>query len=63
MNLVLHPNPETLLRFAKGTSRRTETREVVRHLLRGCRSCSALVAQQVSILVDEDVEPREEVVR
>ncbi|HEX3525642.1 MAG TPA: hypothetical protein VH988_01120 [Thermoanaerobaculia bacterium] len=50
-----HPSPETLVRFAAGTARRTETREVVRHLLRGCRACSALVAGQVSIPVDANV--------
>jgi hypothetical protein len=44
-----------LLRFAEGTSRRKETREVVRHLLRGCRACSVLVAGQVSIPADENV--------
>ena len=47
-----HPSSETLVRFAEGTSRRTETREVVRHLLRGCGACSVLVAGQVSIPVD-----------
>jgi hypothetical protein len=49
-----HPSSETLVRFAEGTSRRKETREVVRHLLRGCRACSVLAAGQVSTPVDED---------
>ena len=52
---VPHPSAETLVRFAEGTSRRTETREVVRHLLRGCRACAVLLAGQVSFPVDEGV--------
>ena len=52
---VSHPSSETLVRFAEGTSRRVETRKVVRHLLRGCRTCSALVAGQLSLPVDEAV--------
>ena len=39
---VPHPSAETLIRFAEGTSRRTETREVVRHLLRGPRRRTGL---------------------
>ena len=50
-----HPSIETLVRFAEGASRRTETQEVVRHLLRGCRACSVLLAGQVSLPVDADV--------
>ena len=50
-----HPSPETLVRFAEGTSRRRETREVVRHLLRRCRACAVLLAGQVSIPVDQDI--------
>ena len=50
-----HPSPETLVRFAMGTSHRAETRKVVLHLLRGCRACAVLVAGQVSIPVAEDV--------
>jgi hypothetical protein len=52
---VPHPSSEILVRFAEGTSRRRETREVVRHLLRGCRACSVLLAGQVSIRVDANV--------
>ena len=52
---VSHPSAETLIRFAEGRSRRVETREVVRHLLRGCRVCSVLIAGQVSLPVDADV--------
>jgi len=52
---VPHPSSEILLRFAAGTSRRSETREVVRHLLRGCRACSLHVAGRVAIPVDVHV--------
>lgn len=52
---VPHPSAETLVRFVEGTSRRLETRKVVRHLLRGCRACSVLIAGQVSLPVDADV--------
>ncbi len=52
---VAHPSPEILVRFAAGTSRQSERREVVRHLLRGCRVCSVLLAGQVSIPVEADV--------
>lgn len=50
-----HPSSEILVRFAEGTSRKVETREVVRHLLRGCRACAVLLAGQVSIPVDATV--------
>ena len=53
--LVPHPSAETLVRFAEGRSRRVETREVVRHLLRGCRVCSVLIAGQVSLPIDADI--------
>jgi hypothetical protein len=52
---VCHPSSEALVRFAEGTSRQRETREVVRHLLRRCRACAVLLAGQVSIPVDEDI--------
>jgi hypothetical protein len=52
---VRHPSSETLARFAEGTSRQRETREVVRHLLRRCRACAVLLAGQVSIPVDEGI--------
>lgn len=37
-----HPREETLLRFLKGETSGAETREVVRHLLAGCRQCVAV---------------------
>lgn len=39
-----HPNPSDLEAFAKGSLPPAPLRAVARHLLRGCRSCSALLA-------------------
>jgi hypothetical protein len=36
-----HPSEETLKRFAAGTASRDESRAVVAHLVKGCRSCAA----------------------
>ena len=36
-----HPSEETLKRFAAGTASRDESRTVVAHLVKGCRSCAA----------------------
>lgn len=37
-----HPSEELLLRFVRGETVRAETREVVRHLLTGCRECRTI---------------------
>jgi len=39
-----HPIPDVLKRFARGTASSDESREVVRHLLRKCLACSAVIA-------------------
>lgn len=36
-----HPPEETLKRFTAGTASREESRAVVAHLVKGCRTCSA----------------------
>jgi hypothetical protein len=36
-----HPSEETLKRFTAGTASREESRAVVAHLVKGCRTCSA----------------------
>jgi hypothetical protein len=41
---MTHPSPEALKRFARGTASPDESREVVRHLLRQCLCCSAIVS-------------------
>lgn len=38
-----HPSEETLKRFAAGTASRDESRAVVAHLVKGCRSCAAVL--------------------
>ena len=37
-----HPTPEDLRSFLRGELPRQEAASVVRHLLRGCRSCQAV---------------------
>jgi hypothetical protein len=39
-----HPSPQVLLRFLMGEAGKAERRLVVRHLLRGCRGCTAGIA-------------------
>lgn len=38
-----HPSEETLKHFAAGTASRDESRAVVAHLVKGCRSCTAVL--------------------
>ncbi|HKV11631.1 MAG TPA: hypothetical protein VJ725_26030 [Thermoanaerobaculia bacterium] len=38
-----HPSEETLKRFVAGTASREESRDVVAHLVKGCRSCAAIL--------------------
>jgi hypothetical protein len=38
-----HPSEETLKRFVAGTASREESRAVVAHLVKGCRSCAAVL--------------------
>jgi len=42
-----HPAEETLRRFARGEGSSTENREVVVHLLRGCKICSEIVREAI----------------
>jgi hypothetical protein len=37
-----HPHPDLLRRFLLGEASKTENRAIVRHLLAGCRSCTAV---------------------
>ena len=37
-----HPHPALLLHFLQGETSKTENRAIVRHLLRGCRPCTAV---------------------
>ena len=37
-----HPHPDLLLGFLQGETSKSETRDIVRHLLSGCRSCVAV---------------------
>jgi hypothetical protein len=37
-----HPRPDVLLRFLRGEAALAEKRAVVRHLLAGCRECTAV---------------------
>lgn len=38
-----HPSEETLKRFVAGKASREESRAVVAHLVKGCRSCAAVL--------------------
>ncbi len=38
-----HPSEETLKHFVAGTASRDESRAVVAHLVKGCRSCAAIL--------------------
>jgi hypothetical protein len=40
-----HPAPEDLRSFLRGELPRREVASVVRHLLRGCRSCQAVTGE------------------
>jgi hypothetical protein len=42
-----HPSEETLKRFVAGTASRDESRAVVAHLVKGCRSCAAFLRSQM----------------
>ena len=42
-----HPSEETLKRFAAGMASREESRAVVAHLVKGCRSCAAVLRSQM----------------
>lgn len=43
MSDATHPAHSTLRRFARVETSRRENREVVAHLLQGCRACSSFV--------------------
>lgn len=43
-----HPAEETLRRFSRGEGSPEENREVVAHLLRGCKICSEIVREATS---------------
>jgi hypothetical protein len=42
-----HPAAETLRRFIRGEGSPAENREVVVHLLRGCKICSKIVREAI----------------
>jgi hypothetical protein len=42
-----HPAEETLRRFRRGEGSPAENREVVAHLLRGCKICSEIVREAI----------------
>src|SRR5436305_1125936 len=44
-----HPAPWLLAAFAAGTAGSAAAKEVVRHLLRGCRDCSRAVREQLPL--------------
>lgn len=52
-----HPGAEVLLRFLRCAASPEERREVVRHLLRGCRECVA-VTRPVWLLGDDVRRPK-----
>jgi hypothetical protein len=43
MTQAPHPSPARLGSFVRGDLSRQENRAMVRHLLRGCRDCSAML--------------------
>ena len=42
-----HPAEETLRRFGRGEGSLAENREVVAHLLRGCKICAEIVREAI----------------
>jgi len=51
----MHPSPEALVGFARGTAPHGEAAEVVLHLLRGCPVCAAIISAMVAPILDPDI--------
>lgn len=44
---AVHPSAEVLQRFLRGDVSKTEAMAVVRHLLRGCSVCAAIIQKGI----------------